>query len=141
MEKRKAFNFYKSYYEVAMKLSVEDRCEFLTALMKKQFEDIEPTLSGMAEFAYISQKHTIESQVEGYKNKISSTPTEPPLVPPTEPPSVPPSVQEKEKEKEKELVKEKVIDILDTSTGIFDDIIFGNKKVEGIDEVLKKYNL
>ena len=111
MEKRKAFNFYKSYYEVAMKLSVEDRCEFLTALMIKQFEDIEPSLSGMAEFAYISQKHTIESQVEGYKNKVASTPIQPPTEPPLIPPTEPPSLQEKEKEKEKEKAQLEELDI------------------------------
>ena len=118
MEKRKAFNFYRSYYEVAMKLSNEDRSEFLTAIMKKQFEDVEPELSGMAEFAYVSQKHNIDNQVSGYKNKISRSTTEPPSLPPTEPPYLPPSLEEKGEEEgeekgkdlEKDLVEELDLD-------------------------------
>ena len=114
MEKRKAFNFYRSYYEVAMKLSNEDRSEFLTAIMKKQFEDVEPELSGMAEFAYVSQKHNIDNQVSGYKNKISRStteppslpPTEPPYLPPTEPPYLPPSLEEKGEEEGEEKGKD-----------------------------------
>ena len=102
MENRKAFNFYRSYYDVAMKLSNEDRCEFLTALLKKQFDGIEPKLTGMAEFAYISQKHAIDSQIKGFVSKTKSTPTEPPYQPPTEPPTEPPSVQEEEQEKGEE---------------------------------------
>jgi hypothetical protein len=106
MENRKAFNFYRSYYDVAMKLSNEDRCEFLTALLQKQFDGIEPKLTGMAEFAYISQKHAIDSQIKGFVSKTKSTPTEPPYQPPTEPPYQPPSVQEEEQEQEKGEEKE-----------------------------------
>lgn len=106
MKNRKAFQFYKSYYEVAMELKNDkDRLNFLVALLKKQFEDIEPELKGQANFAWISQKHSIESQVSGYKNKIGYvTPTEPPTVVPY----IPPSVQEKEEEQEKEKEEEKL---------------------------------
>lgn len=115
MKNRKAFNFYRSYYEVAMELPLEERALFLTALLQKQFEDIEPSLEGMVKFAYLSQKHSINSQVEGFKNKKGIDPSEPPSEggnePPYEPPSKgdnePPSVQEKEKVKEKGKVKEK----------------------------------
>ena len=118
MENRKAFNFYRSYYDVAMKLSNEDRCEFLTALLQKQFDGIEPKLTGMAEFAYISQRHAIDSQIKGFASKTKSSPTEPPYQPPTEPPYQPPyqppteppyqppSVQEQEQEQEQEKEKE-----------------------------------
>ena len=108
MKKRKAFNFYRSYYDVAMDLEPEDRVIFLTALLKKQFEDIEPELTGMSAFAYKSQKHSIDSQVEGYKNKVGY---QPPSVPPTDPPSVQEQGQEQveEKELEKVLVKLNII--------------------------------
>ena len=102
MEKRKAFNFYRSYYDVAMNLSNEDRCEFLTALLQKQFDGIEPKLTGMAEFAYISQRHAIDSQIKGFVSKTKSTPTEPPYQPPYQPPTEPPSLQEEEQEKGEE---------------------------------------
>ena len=102
MENRKAFNFYRSYYDVAMKLSNEDRCEFLTALLQKQFDGIEPKLTGMAEFAYISQRHAIDSQIKGFVSKTKSTPTEPPYQPPYQPPTEPPSLQEEEQEKGEE---------------------------------------
>jgi hypothetical protein len=98
MKKRKAFQFYKSYYEVVNELKNDkDKLNFLMALLKKQFEDVEPELKGLAKLAYISQKHSIESQVAGYKNKVGyEPPTEPPMVVPY----IPPSVQEKEEEKE-----------------------------------------
>ena len=106
MKKRKAFNFYRSYYEVAMNLDSIEREKFLTAILRKQFEDVEPNLDGMSGFAYLSQKHSIDSQVDGYKNKVGyQPPTEPPIIPPTEPPSV----QEKEKGKEEEKELEKVL--------------------------------
>ena len=139
MENRKAFNFYRSYYDVAMKLSNEDRCEFLTALLQKQFDGIEPKLTGMAEFAYISQRHAIDSQLKGFVSKTQSTPPEPPYQAPTEPPYQPPSVQEQGEEKEKGEEQVQVQDLVDTSTENYDDIIFGNKSVEGLDKVLEKW--
>lgn len=69
MSKRKAFNFYYSYYEVAKELSKEDRAKFLWAILQRQFEGIEPELKGTAKLAYISQKHNIDSQVFGYEAK------------------------------------------------------------------------
>jgi hypothetical protein len=125
MKNRKAFNFYKSYYEVVMELETDkDRLDFLMALLNKQFNDIEPKLFGASKFAYVSQRHSINSQVDGYKHKSGyQPPTEGPLIPPslpptyvsntivmtTEPPSLPPYLQEQEKgeEKEKEKVQEK----------------------------------
>jgi hypothetical protein len=76
---RKAFNFYRSYYEVAMELSDKDFCVFIKALLLKQFDGIEPlNLTGMANFAYLSQKHSIDSQILGYEAKtgLKLTPTE-----------------------------------------------------------------
>jgi hypothetical protein len=122
LKKRKAFNFYRSYYDMFMMLSNDkDKLDYITAILEKQFEGNDPNLDGMALLAYTGQKHNIDSQVEGFLNKTrgsippSVPPTEGPshvsntIVMTTEPPLVPPSVQEKEKEEEKEeeQVKEK----------------------------------
>ena len=100
---RKAFNFYRSYYDVAKELSKKDREEFLMALLQKQFEGIEPKLEGMAKFAYLSQQHSIDSQVVGYEQKTKEklTPTEGGCQGGTEGGTKGGSVQEKGQEKEK----------------------------------------
>jgi hypothetical protein len=119
---RKAFNFYRSYWEVAQMLNNKNRLAFLDALLSRQFTGEEPTFKGteQAKFAWVSQKHSIDSQIDGFINKKiaiskqgitpSIPPTEPTTEPPLIPPAIPPSVQEKEKEKGK--VKEEVIDTL-----------------------------
>jgi hypothetical protein len=69
---RKAFNFYRSYYDVSKELTKNERGEFLWALLQKQFEGIEPDfneLSKMSKFAYLSQKHSIDAQVLGFEGK------------------------------------------------------------------------
>jgi len=101
---RKAFNFYNSYYEVAKELNDKDRLAFLDALLKKQFENIEPNLNGMVKFAYLSQKHSIDTQVKGYFDKTKD-PIFDPTSTPTQGGTEAPTVQEKEKEKEKEEVQ------------------------------------
>lgn len=100
---RKAFNFYRSYYDVAKELSKKDREEFLMAILQKEFEGIEPKLEGMAKFAYLSQQHSIDKQVKGYEDKTKEklTPTEGGCQGGTEGGTQGGSVQEKEKEKEK----------------------------------------
>jgi hypothetical protein len=115
---RKAFNFYRSYWEVAQMLNNKNRLAFLDALLSRQFTGEEPTFNGteQAKFAWVSQKHSIDSQIDGFINKKiaiskqgitpSIPPTEPPTEPPLIPPAIPPSVQEKEKGKEKGKVKE-----------------------------------
>jgi len=70
---RKAFNFYRSYYDIAKELKPKDRGEFLWAVLQKQFEGIEPELEGMAKFAYVSQKYNIDAQVLGYETKTKTT--------------------------------------------------------------------
>jgi hypothetical protein len=103
---RKAINFFRSYFEVAKELNDKDRLAFYDALLNKQFENIEPNLKGMANFAYISQKHSIDAQVKGYFDKTKDeqfSPNQPPSVGATQPPYL----QEKGQEKEKEKVKEK----------------------------------
>ena len=95
---RKGFNFYRSYYEIANELNDKDRLAFYDALLKRQFTGVETELKGMAKFAYVSQKHSIDLQIKGYMDK-----TKDPLVHPSvggrQGGSVDPSVQEKEKEK------------------------------------------
>lgn len=108
---RKAINFFRSYFEVAKELNDKDRLAFYDALLNKQFENIEPNLKGMANFAYISQKHSIDTQVKGYYDKTKDEQFNP-----NQPPSVggniggykPPYLQEKEEEKEKGQEKEEV---------------------------------
>ena len=105
---RKGFNFYRSYWEVAKELNDKDRLSFYDALLKRQFTGIEDELNGLARFAFISQKHSIDQQLKGYFDK-----TKDPSVDPCQGGSVggtqggmqAPSVQEKEKEKEKESIE------------------------------------
>ncbi len=52
---RKAFNFYRSYWEVANELNDKDRLAFYDALLKKQFTNEDTELNGMVKFAYLSQ--------------------------------------------------------------------------------------
>lgn len=147
---RKAFNFYKSYYDVAKELPEKDRLAFIWALLEKQFFNKEPDLKGMAKFAYISQEHNILSQVKGYVDKCKylkinpfDTPTEPPCLPPTEPPTEPPSGQEKEKEKEEEQEKEEVyrkFKHLSISLKEFDSLLELGYSKEQIDFTLDKIN-
>ena len=105
-ETRKAFNFYRSYYDVAMELDDENFVLFMKALLNKQFKGIEPELSGISKFAYISQKHSIDAQVEGYENKTKTKLN--PSVGTIEPPSVGGYVGGSGQEKEEVKVKEKV---------------------------------
>lgn len=122
MSNRKAFNFYKSYYDVSMELNDKDFVAFIKALLKKQFEGVEPNdLSGMAKFCYMSQKHSIDSQVAGYetKTKVKLTPMEGASVGG----SKGASVQEKEKEKEQDVLPKntkKVIKISFEESDLFD---------------------
>jgi hypothetical protein len=111
--KRKGFNFFRSYYDVYNELPDKDKIAFIDALLDRQFLGIKPTdLKGMANFAWISQVNSIDSQVKGYEDKtgVKLNPTvgvKKILINPTEQVQV----QEKEKEKEKEEVKLQVKDI------------------------------
>lgn len=98
MSERKAVKFYRSYWEVAMELNDKDRLAFYDAVMTRQFTGKEPNLSGMAKFAYISQKHSIDAQVKGFEDK-TKTPLQDPTQGGMQGGSQDPLVQEKEKEK------------------------------------------
>ena len=68
--KRKAFNFFRSYYDVYNELNDKDKVIFMDALLDRQFLGVKPDkLKGMAKFAYISQTNSIDSQVKGYEDK------------------------------------------------------------------------
>lgn len=68
---RLVFKFYKSYFDVFNNLQNDkDKLDFITAILNKQFHNIEPTkITKMAMFAYSSQKHSIDSQIEGFESK------------------------------------------------------------------------
>ena len=125
---RKGFNFYRSYFDVAMELPDKDRLAFYDALAKRQFLGEEPTLTGMAKLAYISQKYVIDAQVKGWEDKTGTslkvvekqevnTPCQGGCQGGSDGRSYAPSVQEKETEKEQ--VNEKVnINIVSHETKI-----------------------
>ena len=105
---RKAINFFRSYYDIAKELSDKDRLLFYDAILNKQFENIEPILTGMAKFAYLSQKHSIDTQIKGYYDKTKDekfNPIQPPTVGAIQPPSLQVQEEEKEQVKEKEQVQ------------------------------------
>ena len=101
MSERKAVKFYRSYWEVAMELNDKDRLAFYDALLVRQFTGSEPELTGMAKFAYISQKHSIDAQVKGFEDK-TKTPLQGPTQGGTQGGIKGPLVQVKEKVKVKE---------------------------------------
>ena len=87
-----------------LQLPEEEQLAYIRAILIRQFTGEEVELKGMAKFAYISQKHSIDQQVKGYETKTSTplaAPTEAPCQAPTEAPTEAPCLQEKEKEKEK----------------------------------------
>lgn len=99
-KERKAFNFFKSYFDVYVELSDKEKVRFMDALLKRQFWGVEPSgLTGMSKFAYISQKHSIDAQVKGYEDKTNN-PLSPPSVGVDNPP--PEQVEGKGEEKEEE---------------------------------------
>jgi hypothetical protein len=121
---RKGFNFYRSYFEVSMELKDSEFIDFIKALLQKQFNGIEPTnLKGMAKFAYLSQKHSIDSQVKGYEDKTKQK-----LIP-----LIGGSVgglivgSEQEKEKEKVQISKKVIKVSFEESEIFHKNTFKNE--------------
>ncbi len=89
-----------------LQLPEKDQLAYIKAILARQFTGEEIPLEGMAKFAYISQKHSIEQQVKGYETKMNR-PLAPPTEPPCQPPTEPPTVQEKGKGKEQEKEKEK----------------------------------
>lgn len=118
---RKGFNFYRSYWEVANELNDKDRLAFYDALLKKQFTNVDSELNGMVKFAYLSQKHSIDKQIDGYVNKtIQLHPNVDPWQGGSEGASVDPWQQEKEKEEVQ--VKEKKLNIEERKSKFYDSL-------------------
>jgi len=113
MYDRKVFKFYKSYYDVFKELDNKNKLDFINALFERQFFGKEPiNLTGMAKFAYISQKFNIDSQVNGFQDKTGINLTElPPIIPPITPPTAQIEIELKEKE---EIEKKEKIQIIDS---------------------------
>jgi hypothetical protein len=123
---RKAFNFFASYFDVAKELNDKDRLDFYDALILEQFTGIKTDLKGMAKFAYVSQQHSIDSQINGFNERIKrgDTTLEPlSRLPPAIRGKVPPAIQEKEKEKEKDINKKVSFE----NCNLFDKNIFAEK--------------
>lgn len=92
---RKHFKFYKSYYDVFCELPDKEKLSFIEAIFKKQFFNIDTELKWLAKFAYISQKHNIENQVQGFIDKMGEidTPMPPPPLGGMQGGMVPPPIQ------------------------------------------------
>lgn len=103
---RKAFNFYKSFYDVALLLPENDKIEFLMAICHSQFtgEIVEPK-GQLAKLAFTSQLHSIKKQIDGYNHGKNTPPLKTPLKGRRKAPLS--QVQEKEEEEVKEKEKEK----------------------------------
>lgn len=102
---RKAFKFYRSYWEVAQELNDKERLKFYDALLMKQFTGQDLQLEGMSKFAILSQRHSIDLQIEGYVAQYKKRhPNEDPWQGVMQGVMVYPSIEEKEKVKEKEEV-------------------------------------
>lgn len=99
-EKRKAVNFFRSYWEIAQELSEADRVKFYDAILKMLFTGEESELTGMSKFAFISQKHSLSKQVQGFTDIMKRYENELPTVAPNLPPIVPPTLQVQVKEEE-----------------------------------------
>ena len=105
---RLMFKFYKSYFDIAQELDAKDRLAFYDALLNKQFLDIEPDLKGLAKFAYISQKHNIDKQIKGWKDKMNIA-TIDPITDPMQGGSVHPAIQLEVKEEVESKLISKVV--------------------------------
>lgn len=103
--KRKAFNFLRSYFDVLNELKDDgDKLSFLISIINKQFLDQDPEgLNFISNLCYESQRHQIESSVNGWKRANKTTcMTDVPTTPTTTPTTTPKEEEEKEEEKEKE---------------------------------------
>lgn len=140
--KRLVFKFYKSYFDTAKLLDDKNRLAFYDALLEKQFNFIEPTLTGLAELVYVSQKHNIDSQVNGWLEKIKSMGIEPPAIPPAIPPAL--QLEKKYKYKKKDEYKieynSDVIFIFDSIKNLFDEKYMNDSCKKTIDKLLKSYS-
>lgn len=140
LTKRKAFNFFRSYYDVYNELEDDaDKLAFINALLDRQFMGIKPTnLTGMAKFAYVSQTNSIDSQVKGYEDKTKTilNPNDAPIDTPTQGGTKPPTEQEKEKEKEKITIIDNNIAVI-AFNDCFNICLFDEQWKEDIERLFK----
>lgn len=68
MKERKAFNFFKSYYDIAKELPEDLRGEYLMGILDYQFTGVEPEFTGILKIAWIGQKHSLDKQLIGFKH-------------------------------------------------------------------------
>jgi|694.fasta_scaffold10547_6 hypothetical protein len=76
-EERIAFNFYKSYFTSLELLDDSEKLEFLLGLFNRQFYGVEPELSKLPQMVYMTQKHSVDRQVEGWESKTKTKLTPP----------------------------------------------------------------
>lgn len=102
MLNRKAYGFYKSYYELAEDMNDEQRGQYYHAILKMQFENIiEIPKDPLAKMAFKGQLYMLNQQLDGFiTKKKGSTPTEGAHAGGAEGPSGQVQVQEEVKEKE-----------------------------------------
>lgn len=98
---RKLIKFYRSYYEVANELPIKHRGEFVMAILDYQFEGKEPKFTGILKLAWISQKHSLDKQIEGFKHATKPGPEQGPNEEPVKGPHQGTSKQEQEQEQGK----------------------------------------
>ena len=106
MENRKAFNFYRSYYETGLLLDNEDRIEYYDAILHYQFtgEKKEPKRE-KARLLFRGQIHSLDKQVIGYSKGIETYPNGNPTKGSNKGKYKGAYKQEKEQEKDKVQVK------------------------------------
>ena len=155
IEKRKAFNFLRSYYDVLEEINDDkDKLEYLLAILKKQFEGIEPDLNGIPKLCYIGQKHSIDSSRKGWEDKVGYEPPTLTIDPtltiggsqggighPTEGNTQPPYLQEQEKEQVEE---EEQVEVKEHRTNILGDLErkkFYNSNIQEIEHIRTLTNL
>ena len=86
MAKRKAYNVYRSYYELAEDMTDEQRGQYYHAILKMQFDQvIDMPTDPLAKMAFKGQMYTLNQQLDGYKHVLKRGATkEDPSPPPTE---------------------------------------------------------
>ena len=125
LTKRKAFNFLRSYFDVLNELKdPKDKLDFLEAIINKQFIDEDPKgLSFLPNLCYESQRHSIETSVNGWKRASKTDLLGNPMTTPPTPLGLDPSTPSEEEEEkgevqEEEEVKEETKD--DSKESFFD---------------------
>jgi hypothetical protein len=127
--KRKGFNFFRSYFDIYNELEDSDKIPFINALLDRQFLGKEPdNLKGIAKFAYISQKHSIDKQVKGFEDatgiKLNDTIS---IVDPLKGSPLQVQVKEQVKEQEEKVYSKEIHNCLDNCLTSFPDNLHPNE--------------